>query len=196
MTGRFPRRPNARKIPIGKLNAIPITVSKLETVDESSGEPVVTSWTTALMRGVAVEGEHPPLAESPAPPVGISGSAQTMQIAVARELPHIYSECSGIWNPIHTERKVAQSVGLPDIILHGTASWALAGREVIRLYADGDPRRLRRLGGCFGAVVIPGTTISLEHEPNPKAIGSVVFRVRNSEGAEAIMEGIAEIDPS
>lgn len=173
-----------------------ITVSKLETVDDSSGEPVVTSWTTALMRGVAVEGEHPPLAGPPGALGGVSGSPQATPITVARELPHIYSECSGIWNPIHTERKVAQSVGLPDIILHGTASWALAGREIIRLYADGDPRRLRRLGGRFGAIVIPGTTISLEHEPSPRASGSVVFRVLNSEGAEAILEGIAEIDPS
>ena len=55
----------------------------------------------------------------------------------------------------------ATAAGLPDIILHGTATWALAGRELVARCADRDPTRLRRLRGCFRAMVIPGTAIEL-----------------------------------
>ena len=41
-------------------------------------------------------------------------------------LAHVYTECARIWNPIHTDRAVARAAGLPDIILHGTATLALA----------------------------------------------------------------------
>jgi hypothetical protein len=170
-----------------------ISVSKLEIRDLGTGEPVVSSWTTALMRGVAVEGENQCLGQAPGVSGECSNEPEAMDIPVARELPHIYSECSGIWNPIHTERKVALSVGLPDIILHGTATWALAGREIIRLYADNDPRRLLRLAGRFGAVIIPGTTVTLEHGLSGPSDNTIIFNVRNSEGDRAIADGIAEI---
>ena len=173
-----------------------LTVSKLETIDDRTGEPVVSSWTTALMRGVAVEGENQCLEQAPGASRESFSELQVMEIPVSREMPHIYSECSGIWNPIHTERKVALSVGLSDIILHGTATWALAGKEIIRHYADGDPRRLRRLGGRFGAVIVPGTSITLEHGLSDQTDSTICFSVRNGEGDQAIAGGIAEISDS
>jgi acyl dehydratase len=171
-----------------------ILISKLETIDDRSGKPVVTSWITALIRGVAVEGQKSPLEKAPNASEETPIQPQTVEIPVARELPHIYSECSGIWNPIHTERKVALAVGLPDIILHGTASWALAGREIARIYADGDYRKLRRLCGRFGAVIIPGNSMTLEHCPSVQSDNHICFNVRNSQGAQVIAGGIAEIE--
>jgi hypothetical protein len=47
--------------------------------------------------------------------------------------------------------------------LHGTATWALAGREIAKHYAHGDASRLRRLAGEFSAMVIPGKDIVIEH---------------------------------
>ena len=88
-----------------------------------------------------------------------------VEIFVSREMPHVYTECARIWNPIHTEREVALRAGLPDIILHGTATWALAGRELLSAYGDRDPARLKRLYGRFTAMVIPGTSIVVEHAP-------------------------------
>ena len=112
--------------------------------------------------------------------------------SIPREMPHVYTECASIWNPIHTERAVALAAGLPDIILHGTATWALAGREVLRLYADGDPRRLRRLHGRFRAMVLPGTEIKIEQRRGRD--GAVHFVVRNHRGEPAIDQGFAVID--
>lgn len=171
-----------------------ITLSKIESTDDKTGEPIVTSWSTALMRGVMVDGTSEPIAEKPDVQTGTVLEQQLVDIPIAREMPHIYSECAAIWNPIHTERKVALSIGLPDIILHGTATWAIAGREIIRNYADGDPRRLRRLGGRFGAIVIPGTTITLEHGISAEDRNAICFSVRNNEGEESISDGIAELE--
>ena len=111
--------------------------------------------------------------------------------SIAREAPHVYTECADIWNPIHTERQVALAAGLPDIILHGTATWALAAREIVRRRCDGDPARLARLHGRFAAMVIPGTKITLDIGATDA--GVVPFVVRNADGDPALARGVAEI---
>jgi acyl dehydratase len=166
---------------------------KIETAEASTGDPVVTTWTTSLYRDVGVAG--PAAVVEDAPPVDWNGAgldpADVVVIPIARELPHVYTECASIWNPIHTERAVALAAGLPDIILHGTATWALAGREIIRLHAGSDPRRLKRLHGRFRAMVIPGTSVRLEL--GTVEGGRVRFVVRNHVGEPAIDHGLAEI---
>ena len=166
--------------------------TKLETVD-SEGAPVVTSWSRSIFRSVPLSGEPRVLEEAPDVPCNgdLVGAAE-VRVPIARELPHVYTECARIWNPIHTERAVALAAGLPDIILHGTATWALAGREIIRIYCDGDPRRLRRLHGRFRAMVIPGSEIRVAHKSDGE---SVTFVVLNEDGELAISHGFAAIDP-
>jgi acyl dehydratase len=166
---------------------------KLETVDVATGKLVVTSWSHSIYRGVGVAGEAQVIEAAPAVPAANGAPAgDPVTVWIPREMPHIYTECASIWNPIHTERAVALAAGLPDIILHGTASWALAGRELLRLYADSDPRRLRRLHGRFRAMVLPGTDIRVEHSRDEK--GAVHFVVRNHRDEPAIDRGFALIE--
>jgi acyl dehydratase len=169
---------------------------KLETRAAASGEPVVTSWCASIFRGVEVEGE-PQRLESPPPlPDGQldPSSCESIEIPIGREAPHVYTECADIWNPIHTERQVALAAGLPDVILHGTATWALAACEIIRRRAGGDPTRLRRLHGRFTGMVIPGTSITVRLDTGPD--DTVIFDVLNAEGLSAISQGVAELgDP-
>jgi acyl dehydratase len=168
-----------------------LTVSKLSTVDCDSGATAVTSWTSSIVRGVDVEGEDS-TAEAPPPlPQGSGTVMAETEIFIPREMPHSYTECANIWNPIHTEREVALAAGLPDIILHGTATWALAGREVIAACCGGDPTRLKRLHGRFTAMVIPGTSIRVAIEE--PADGVVGFSVFNAAGDAAVSNGIAVV---
>ena len=177
-----------------------LLTTRLDTVDEED-RPVVTSWSRSIFRGVATEGANADIEAAPAVPrLGMTeGAPARSEVFVPREMPHVYTECARIWNPIHTERNVALRAGLPDIILHGTATWALAGREIMRMYGDGDPARLKRLHGRFTAMVIPGTTITVEHEPAEGAGGDdgggrhIAFRVLNAEGRAAISQGVAVI---
>jgi acyl dehydratase len=165
----------------------------LTSHDADSGALLCESWSGAMLRGVPCDadevGTPPPyLAEMlPAPP------ADAAQALVPTEygLPHSYSECARIWNPIHTERAVALRAGLPDIILHGTATWALAGREVLRAHAGGDVRRLRRLAGRFRAPVLAGDTLVVRHAAT--ADGRIAYAVQAGGGAVAMDGGLVEL---
>jgi acyl dehydratase len=169
-----------------------LVYTKLETRDAGSGAPVVTSWYGSVFRGVAVEGEAAALEEVPTLPDGkLEDDPERIAIPIAREAPHVYTECADIWNPIHTEREVALAAGLPDIILHGTATWALAAREIVARRCGGEPARLARLHGRFAAMVIPGTAISVEL--GAVRNGHVAFAARNAEGEAAITRGVAEL---
>lgn len=169
-------------------------LTKFETVDDCTDAPVVTSYASSIYRGVEVEGEDACIEEIPSLPTVREASQNTAEmtripIPIAREAPHVYTECAQIWNPIHTERQVAFQAGLPDIILHGTATWALAASHLICRCAQSEPTRLRRFLGRFTAMVIPGSTISLAYrEPEGD---TVAYTVCNAEGELAISQGVA-----
>lgn len=193
-----PIRPGDRLRSEGVIAAVRATragafvAQRVTTVEDATGDRVVTSWYGSIFRGVAVEGADAALAEPPALEPVTAAPAETIEIPVAREAPHIYAECAEIWNPIHTERAVALAAGLPDIILHGTATFALAGREILRRCAGGESARLRRLGGRFGAMVIPGSAIRVEL--GRASAGRVPFVVKNAAGELAISHGLAELE--
>ncbi len=173
-------------------------LTKYETVDDTTDVPVVTSYASTIYRGIAVVGEEAQHEEAPALPAVSHAEATScdIPIPIARQAPHVYTECARIWNPIHTERRVALEAGLPDIILHGTATWALAAGVLIHHCAAGDPTRLRRFIGRFTAMVIPGTTITVRCAQAQYGGSSVAFRVCNAEGAAAISGGVAVFAPA
>ena len=171
-----------------------LMTTRIRLVDAATGEPRTTSRIESILRGVAVAGEPsaaPPSATAGEPPI----AGANVRMPIARGFAHVYTECADIWNPIHTERRIAVAAGLPDIIVHGTALWALAGREIVAAHGGGDSRRLARLACRFSAMVVPGTTVTLEHTPSadpPRCIG---FTMRNEAGAAALTRGIAELRP-
>jgi acyl dehydratase len=99
----------------------------------------------------------------------------------------IYTECARIWNPIHSDRAYAIAAGLPDIILHGTATMALAVSGIVNNVIGGDVERVTRIGGRFSAMVpVPD---KLKLEIYRRGHDSVRYRVRNGSGQEAITQG-------
>ena len=194
-----PMRPGDRLVTKGQLvsatmiRAGVLTVCRLDTCDRETQEPVTTTWTSSIYRGVDLAGEPMIMAAPPAlidaeiQPLGPDAEAQT--VFIPKEMPHVYSECADIWNPIHSEREVALAAGLPDVILHGTATWALAGLAVLRRYGRSDVAALKRMTGRFAGMVIPGENITIRHQQDPS--GVVRFEVRTSSGALAISHGVA-----
>ena len=163
-------------------------LTKLET-KAADGAPIVTTWSGSIYRGVAVAGEDrekeqpPPV---PAPPA-FEGRDHGVKLAVAAGMAHVYTECARIWNPIHTDKAVALSAGLPDIILHGTATLALAISALVEGELDGDPARVRRYGCRFAAMVRLPSTITVRLDA---AVDGVRwFTVLNEEGDAAIDKG-------
>ena len=137
-------------------------VLRLDTVDED-GRLVCRTYQLGISRGVAIEGA-PVAAVEEAPPLPErlqNNRAAAHSISAPAGAAHVYTECARIFNPIHTDRAVALAAGLPDIILHGTATMALAVSLLVNEYLDGDPTRVRRLGGRFTAMVLMPADLSL-----------------------------------
>jgi acyl dehydratase len=84
-------------------------------------------------------------------------------------------------------------VGLPQPIYQGTATLAIAAREIVNREVGGVPERLTEISCRFAGMVAPGTTIRVEavkSEPVPEG-RLLSFRVLNSEGRPAIQKGFA-----
>jgi acyl dehydratase len=99
----------------------------------ADGAPVLTTYFGLLFRGVPCAGaaqwvDRPP--ELPALTNGEPGD-WSVPVSIPWGLPHVYTECAQLYLGIHTERSTAKAVGLPDIILHGTATLAIAARELV-----------------------------------------------------------------
>jgi acyl dehydratase len=174
-------------------------VTRLDTVD-AAGKPVCTSYYGSIFRGVAVEGGDR-IAEVPRAP-GLHGAGRVpiarFRLPIAAGLAHVYTECARIWNPIHTDAAVAAGAGLPQIILHGTATLALAVSRIVEAEADGDPRRVARLAGRFGAMVLMPSELTLRvllHETGEDGTG-IFFEVLNAAGEPAIRSGYLGLRPS
>jgi acyl dehydratase len=174
-------------------------VARLDTIDET-GAPVCTSYYGSIFRGVAVEGGDR-IADAPRVPElhgGARASLAEFGIPIASGLAHIYTECARIWNPIHTDAAVAAAAGLPKIILHGTATLALAVSRIVEAEAAGDPRRVARVAGRFGAMVLMPSELTLRilvHETGADGTG-IFFEVLNAGGEPAIRSGYVGLRPA
>ncbi len=170
-------------------------VTRLDTVD-ARGERVCTTWYGSLFLGVGVEGVDRPAMDGPAAPGEIQGKGGprgTYPVSVPSHAAHVYTECARIWNPIHTDAAVAARAGLPGIILHGTATLALAVSRVVESEASGDPERVRRVAGRFGAMVpMPSEVLVRVIERSSAPEGDRVrFEVLTADGKPAVRDGLA-----
>jgi acyl dehydratase len=138
-------------------------VTRLDTRN-SRGELVCQTWHTSISRGVAIEGEPGEIEASPAPPdlAGAQPQMPAFQIPVVEGLGNIYTETARIYNPIHNDKAYAIAAGLPDVILHGTATLALGVTALVNAFAEGDPTRVERIGGRFSGIVLMPNTLTLE----------------------------------
>lgn len=176
----------------GKSGALAIL--RFDTVDES-GAAVCSTWNTALYRAVEVSGPDRRIASAPPLPAMKDAARNPRSMATVHVdggLAHIYSECARIWNPIHTDAKVAESAGLPAIILHGTATLALGVSRVIAAEAGGDPTRVARIAGQFRAMVLMPSDITVRVLAREVADGddAVFFDVVNEQGEPAVANGV------
>ena len=165
------------------------------TFRDSDGETVAVMDSSGITRGAELDGEAAELESAPPVPQRLTDGETpvwTTTLPVDPQAPHVYTECAGIWNPIHTERKVALAAGLPDIILHGSASLLIALREVINRNLGGDPTRVTRFAGQFRGMVIPGTDVTVNAlEVRDEGDREVIFyEMRNDQGQLAITNGI------
>jgi acyl dehydratase len=168
-------------------------ITRLDTFD-AGGNMVSTSWNGTLYRNVAVAGVDRPAADMPPRLQGTATESiarAEVRLPISALAAHVYTECARIWNPIHTDITIAAGAGLPGLILHGTATLALAISQIVTREANDDPACVRRISGRFNAMVLMPSEITVRIlSRQPSVEGDVVyFEVWNVEGAPAVRDG-------
>lgn len=161
--------------------------------------PLWSTWMGSLYRGVDVEGDDRTDEDPPAAPTFPTDSGEPSEtvIDIATSAPHAYSECGQIWNPIHTDRAVARSAGLDNVILHGSATLAHGVNWALQL-VEARPNQVRRLGASFrDTVPVPSSirpsVVSVHTEENCTTVG---FEVFNAAGIAAVRDAFVVIQSS
>lgn len=165
-------------------------VTRLETVD-AEGRPVSTTDYGSIYRGVACGRAAVATADEPAAaPADERGPEWSVPVPVPAGLAHTYTECARIWNPIHTDRAVARSAGLAEIILHGTATLALAVSAVLDRIG-GPAMPVRRVACRFTGMVPLPSRITVEGRRAPGTSGdeTISFRVLGADGRPVLRDG-------
>jgi hypothetical protein len=165
---------------------------------EKEGAPVFTEHIGAMLRGVECIGsgsgkESLPILQNISDAVD---SCWTSTLSIDKLMPFVYDGCTDIVFPIHTSIKFARMVGLPGIILQGTATLALAVTELVNRELNREPTRVKSVSCRFTGMVLPGSNISvrmIEKRKNNIAT-DLLFDVCNIDGKRVISSGCLSAD--
>lgn len=126
--------------------------------DADTGALYCTLQQTLLLRGnggfggTAAPAESPPALPARAPDAVVTAEVSPRAALIYR--------LSGDWNPLHADPAIAARAGFPRPILHGLASYGMAGRAILSAFGEDDPARLRHLALRFSGIVFPGDTLN------------------------------------
>jgi len=166
-----------------------LVLSERTVTDKATGEIIATVTQTTFCRGDGGFGGPP--REAPVPhPLPERAPDAVCDLATRPEAALIY-RLSGDLNPLHAEPAAAQKAGFPRPILHGLATFGIAGHAVLKTMCGYDPAKLSSFACRFSAPVFPGETLRTEMWRD----GNVVsFRTRVVErDAIAVNNGRAEV---
>jgi acyl dehydratase len=165
--------------------------------DKASGELLATIEHLTFARGNGgfsqIEGNGPPGGDPPPPAKPAAPETAPDIVCDLPTMPQsalLYRLCADL-NPLHADPAVARSAGFPRPILHGLASYGVAGHAILRSCCDYDPTRLKSIGLRFSGPVFPGETIRTEIW---RSGTRVQFRARVLEREAIVLShGIAEL---
>jgi acyl dehydratase len=166
-----------------------LVYSERKITEKDGGAPVATLYQTTFCR--ADGGFGGPPREAPAPHALPERPADvTCDLPTRPEMALIY-RLSGDVNALHVEPEFAKAAGFPRPILHGLATFGVAGHAILKTLCDYDPAKITAMNGRFSAPVYPGETIRTEMW---RDAGVVSFRARVVErDVIAINNGRAEV---
>lgn len=166
-----------------------LVYSERKVTDKASGALLATLTQTTFCRGDG--GFGGPKRDTPPPhPIPDRAPDIVCDLPTRPEMALVY-RLSGDINPLHAEPAFAKAAGFPRPILHGLASFGVAGHALLKSMCGYDPSRLTAIAGRFSAPVFPGETIRTEIW---REAGAVSFRARVVErDVVAVNNGRAEL---
>lgn len=131
-----------------------------DIVEQSSGETLARVSMSTFCRGDGGFGGE----NKPGPTPAMIPDREPDLICQLDTLPQqaLIYRLSGDFNPLHADPDVATSVGFRQPILHGLATYGLAGRAVLKTQCDYDVTKLKALDVRFSAPVYPGETVQFK----------------------------------
>jgi acyl dehydratase len=137
-----------------------LVYSVRQVVDKASGELIATLRQTTFCR--ADGGFGGPRRDAPLPhPIPERAPDLVCDLPTRPEMALVY-RLSGDINPLHAEPDFAKAAGFPRPILHGLATFGVAGHAILKAICGYDPARMTSMAGRFSAPVFPGETIRTE----------------------------------
>jgi acyl dehydratase len=137
-----------------------LVYSVRQVVDRASGELIATLRQTTFCR--ADGGFGGPRRDAPLPhPIPERAPDLVCDLPTRPEMALVY-RLSGDINPLHAEPDFAKAAGFPRPILHGLATFGVAGHAILKTICGYDPARMTSMAGRFSAPVFPGETIRTE----------------------------------
>jgi acyl dehydratase len=170
-----------------------VVTAERTITDKASGTRLATTEHVTFCRadggfsaaGQPADAPAPPLPRVPERPPDVHDDLQTRP-----DLALLYRLLADR-NPLHADPAVARAAGFERPILHGLASYGIAGLAILRHACDGDAARLRALRVRFTAPVYPGETLRTEIWREP---GRVAFRMRALDRDVVVLDnGDAEV---
>jgi acyl dehydratase len=129
-------------------------------IRDAAGNLLVTVRNGSFLRGDGGQGGSSKPQPKPRP-LPDRPADEVITLATAANQAMIY-RLSGDYNPLHIDPEVAKVGGFDRPILHGLATFGVAGRAVLAALCDYQSARLKRLDVRFASPVYPGETISTE----------------------------------
>ena len=167
-------------------------ILRLDAVDKKNS-PVFTEYIGGMLRGVKCVGEGKGEESLPIRTILKTDDEPVWKknVYIDKLRSFVYDGCTNIVFPIHTSKKFAHFVGLPDIILQGTATLAFAVKEIINVESERDPNRVAEIACNFSSMVYPDSDISIQVNKKKETGNSkeIFFDVYNNENRKAIRNG-------
>lgn len=166
-----------------------VTICLITT--NADAEVVAVTRQKTLYLGATLSGQE----RVPATPAALEVNDPVLCHSTVVELPlteaHLYTEAAEIYNPIHTDRAIAEATGLGGFVLHGTATLGRALSAVVQESGPTNRTALRRVTGRFKEMVLLPATLHV-HWSSPISTHDgnvVVYEVRLDNERLAIDRG-------
>ncbi|MFW9904439.1 MAG: MaoC/PaaZ C-terminal domain-containing protein [Candidatus Thorarchaeota archaeon] len=173
------------------------TIIRLETRDREN-ELVTEEYVGGMLRGVECIGGGKGEENQPLIIQHEIGSHPLWQkrIHIDALKSYIYEVCTDTTIvPIHTSKQFARMVGLPNIILQGTATLALAVKSITDKELERDPFRIKEIACKFTGMVLPNSDVilCLNDKTKKNDFEYYYFDVFNHENRKAISQGYIKV---
>ena len=135
-----------------------LVVTENVAVDAATGEKLVTSRSSAFIRG---EGGFGGERGTGAPWQRPDRAPDHRVILPTRPEQALIYRLSGDRNPLHVDPKFAARGGFSQPILHGLCTYGFTGRALLHALCSSEPARFRSMSARFSRPVLPGEALTV-----------------------------------